>query len=155
MRDAAPSLSLRDGAPTDADAMTALFLAARRAAMPWLPMLHSDQETRWWMASVVLRDCRVRVAEVGGAVTGFAAVRGDWLEHLYVAPAQQGSGVGSCLLDDARRMAGDALRLHVFQRNEGARAFYSRRGFVETAFSDGSGNEEREPDLVMSWRLPP
>lgn len=146
---------LRDGTSRDASALTALFLAARHAAMPWLPALHTEAETRSWIAAVVLRDCRVRVAEADGPVAGFAAFRDDWLEHLYVAPEHQGHGVGSRLLGDVRHVAGTVLQLHVFQRNHRARAFYLSHGFVEADFSDGSGNEEREPDLVMRWTAAP
>lgn len=146
---------LRDATSSDADAIATLFLAARRTAMPWLPTVHTDEETRWWIANVLLRDFRVRIADVGGMVAGFAVVEDGWLNHLYVAPAHQGTGVGSGLLDDAKRMSGAALQLYVFQRNQHARAFYLRRGFVEVTFGDGSGNEEGEPDLVMRWTATP
>ena len=148
-------LVLRHATAADAEAMTPLFLAARRTAMPWLAALHSDEQTYWWIANVVLRDCCVQVAETGDRVVGFAASRDDWLHHLYVAPEHQGIGVGSRLLDDAKRRAGAVLQLYAFQRNQRARDFYARRGFVEVVFSDGSGNEEREPDLVMRWTAVP
>jgi hypothetical protein len=43
------------------------------------------------------------------------------------------------------------LQLFTFQRNERARAFYEARGFVAIGASDGSGNEEGEPDLLYEW----
>ena len=33
------------------------------------------------------------------------------------------------------------------QRNAGARRFYERNSFVAVEFTDGNGNEEREPDV--------
>jgi hypothetical protein len=60
--------------PGDADALTALFLASRRQAMPWLREVHSDDETRWWMGNVALRDLAMRVAALDGVVAGFAAI---------------------------------------------------------------------------------
>jgi ribosomal protein S18 acetylase RimI-like enzyme len=143
--------TLRDATAADAEPIATLFLAARRTAMPWLATPRSDDDTRRWIATVLLRDFRARVAVVGNAVAGFAVVADGWLDHLYVAPACQGVGVGSLLLDDAKRSAGAALRRHVFQRNQRARDFYCRRGFIEPGFSDGAGNMEREPDLVMRW----
>jgi len=143
--------ALRDGAPSDANAVATLFLAARRTAMPWLRVAHTDEETREWIAKVLLPEGRVRVADIGGTAAGFAVVKDGWLDHLYIAPAHQGIGVGSLLLDDAKRIAGTSLQLYVFQRNQRARAFYLRHGFVEVTFSDGADNEEREPDLVMVW----
>jgi len=38
-------------------------------------------------------------------------------------------------------------RLWAFQRNQRARVFYEHRGFVAAEFTDGAGNEEREPDM--------
>jgi GNAT superfamily N-acetyltransferase len=148
-------IALRDGRAADAGALADLFLAARRTALPWLAVVHGDAETRRWIARVLLPGGGVRVGEVDGTAAGFAVVRGGWLEHLYVAPARQGAGIGSLLLDDARRIAGAALSLYVFQRNQRARAFYGKRGFVEATFSDGAANEEREPDLVMRWTATP
>lgn len=146
---------LRDATPRDADAISDLFLAARRTAMPWLAVVHSDDETRGWITDVLLRDRRVRIAEADGQVAGFAVVHDGWLEHLYIAPSHQGTGAGSLLLDDAKGLSGGALQLYVFQRNQRARVFYLNRGFVEAAFSDGTTNEECEPDLVMRWTAMP
>ncbi|HKV00289.1 MAG TPA: GNAT family N-acetyltransferase [Vineibacter sp.] len=144
---------LRDATPGDAHDLTDLFLAARRTAMPWLAVVHTDDETRGWITHALLRDRRVRIAEADGRVAGFAVVHDGWLDHLYIAPAHQGTGAGSLLLDDSKRLSGGALQLYVFQRNQRARAFYLSRGFVEAAFSDGATNEEREPDLVMRWTI--
>ena len=48
-----------------------------------------------------------------------------------------------------RRSAGaEGLQLWVFQRNVGARRFYERHGFTLTELTDGSRNEEREPDAL-------
>ena len=65
-------------------------------------------------------------------------------------PGWTGKGIGSRLLEvvcaEAARVT-PVLRLYTFARNTGARRFYERHGFVVTAESDGSGNEEREPDV--------
>jgi len=146
--------AIRVAVPDDADALTSLFLAARRQAMPWLPEVHSDVETLWWMGNVVLRELSVRVATQDGAIAGFAAIQPGWLDHLYIAPARQRAGLGTLLLAEARRIGGDPLRLWVFQRNLAARAFYRRHGFVEEELTDGAANEEREPDVRMIWSAP-
>jgi len=44
------------------------------------------------------------------------------------------------------------LRLWVFQRNERARAFYAKNGFLELELTDGDANEEKMPDVLMHWR---
>ncbi|MDX3097277.1 GNAT family N-acetyltransferase [Streptomyces sp. ME01-24h] len=150
------AIRIRPARAADADAITAVFLASRAAAMPWLPRLHSDEETRWWVANVVLEQCRVWVAEqtATGAVTGFAALEGDWLEHLYLRPGVRGRGIGSRLLGEVVRHHPDGpLSLHVFRRNTAARGFYERHGFRAVPGSESTANEEGEQDLT--YRLPP
>jgi hypothetical protein len=49
----------------------------------------------------------------------------------------------------------DCLHLWVFQKNIGARRFYERRGFRAIKETDGTGNEEREPDALVEWRRDP
>lgn len=84
-------------------------------------------------------------------LVGYARVAGDWLDDLYVDPAHQGSGVGTMLLDVVKRLRPDGFCLWVFESNVDARSFYARRGLVELEHTDGSGNEERAPDLRMAW----
>ena len=74
------------------------------------------------------------------------------IEHLYVQPAHQRRGVGAALLARARAVSPGGLSLWCFVRNRPARAFYAREGFIEVEETDGSGNEEREPDLAHRLR---
>ena len=145
---------IRDASPDDAEAMTALFLAARRQAMPWLREVHSDAETRWWVGNVLLHELTVRVATLNGVIAGFAGIQPGWLDHLYIAPAHQRGGLGTRLLEEAKRIGGAPLRLWAFQRNHPARAFYRRHGFIDEELTDGAANEEREPDVRMLWSGP-
>jgi hypothetical protein len=72
------------------------------------------------------------------------------VEHLYVQPDFQRAGIGSALLEVAKSRRPGGLRLWVFQRNHGARAVYARHGFTEVRFTDGSDNEEQEPDVFLA-----
>ena len=144
-------LSLRRACASDAAAIAAIHVAARRKAMPYLPELHTDDEVRAWVASSMLPNAVVWVAEIDGKVAGYVASRGTDLDHLYVAPERQGRGVGSLLLSKAKELRPEGLELHAFRWNRRARAFYETRGFVAIAFSDGAGNEEQEPDVLYRW----
>jgi GNAT superfamily N-acetyltransferase len=145
--------SLRKATEQDALPLSEIFLAARRAAMPYLPARYTDTEVLGWIRDVVISESRVLIATAAdGTATGFASVRNGWLDHLYVAPAAQARGVGSRLLAGAKEVSAGGLKLHVFQRNDGARRFYERRGFRLVSLRDGSENEEREPDAVYQWR---
>jgi putative acetyltransferase len=124
--------------------------AARAQALPWLPVLHTPEEEAAYFAGAVGRG-EVTVAELDGRVAGFASVA-ELLDHLYVAPEAQGLGLGSALLYAARALRPDGLALWTFQRNIRARRFYEQRGFGLVRLTDGSGNEEREPDAL--YRLP-
>ncbi|MEU0759132.1 GNAT family N-acetyltransferase [Streptomyces microflavus] len=145
---------IRPATAQDAEAVTGVFLASRGAAMPYLPRVHSDEDTLAWITHVVLpTSTAVRVAEgAEGELLGFAVLAGDdELDHLYLRPDALRRGIGSRLLAEVREAAGGPLNLYVFQRNTAARAFYERHGFTAVAFDDGGRNEENEPDVLYHW----
>jgi ribosomal protein S18 acetylase RimI-like enzyme len=146
------SMEIERASSEDAGALAAIFTAARHEAMPWLPRLHSAAEDRDFIGGRVMAECEVLVVRREGRPAGFLALSGDLVEHLYVSPGAQRAGIGSALLDAAKRASPDGLRLWVFQRNQGAVAFYERHGFSEVERTDGSANEEREPDALLAWR---
>ena len=132
--------------------MTAVFLAARAAALPWLPDLHTAEETRWWVEHVVLTRERTWVATEADDVLGFAAVGDGSLEHLYLRPDRRRQGIGTLLFQHVQDELPEGFTFFVFTRNAPARAFYERMGCRVVATSDGRDNEEREPDLTYEWR---
>jgi GNAT superfamily N-acetyltransferase len=91
------------------------------------------------------------VAEEAGAVVGFIGFREGWIDHLYVHPDWQGRGIGPQLLAKPLQYR-QARRLWTFQKNARARRFYEARGFRLVELTDGSGNEEKEPDALYEWR---
>ena len=151
-----PNLVIRRPNPErfaqDADTVTALFLEARRAALPRVKVVRSEQETYAWMREVVFPRRSIRIAQLGDVIVGFAARDGAWLEHLYVKVGWTGRGIGSELLNvvlsEARNVT-PVLRLYTFQCNEPARRFYEQHGFTAVALGDGSTNEEGEPDVRL------
>jgi putative acetyltransferase len=156
----APRLIIRRPDPTrfedEVDEVTALFLAARREALPGLRMAHSDAQTRDWMRATVFPHQSVRLACLRDEIVGFAARDGAWLAHLYVKPGWTGHRIGQELLDAVIAEATPqtaVLRLWTFQRNAGARRFYESNGFVVAREGDGKGNEEGEPDVLYEKRL--
>jgi chorismate mutase/GNAT superfamily N-acetyltransferase len=144
-----PDIWLRLATETDVEAVAAVQIAARRdATMP--PGLHPDHEVLAWLTAR-LRDSEVWVAEVDGVVAGYARMTETWLDDLYVAPPYAGQGVGSTLLDVVKAQRPNGFCLWVFEMNVPARGFYRQRGLVELERTDGSGNEERSPDIRMAW----
>ncbi|GHA91121.1 MULTISPECIES: GNAT family N-acetyltransferase [Streptomyces] len=149
-----PSAGIRLRAATseDAEAVTRVFLDSRAAVLPYLPRVHSDEETRAWITHVLLPGSRTWVAEDGaGELLGFASLDGDELDQLYLRPDALRRGIGTRLLDRVKAASRGELSLYTFRRNTAACAFYERHGFVAVAYDDGSRNEEREPDVQYRW----
>lgn len=154
------SVRVRVAAPADAAEITAVHLASRAAAVPWLPRLHTDEETLARFGDVVLPGSRVWVAEevsvahggAGGArIVGFSVLDGDSLDQLYLLPGVRRRGIGTLLLETVRSARPGGLMLHVFARNAEARTFYAHHGFEVGATDDGSGTEEGLSDLTCRW----
>ena len=143
---------IRAARSDDALAITQAHVDARRVAMPWLPVVHSFEDAVRFFGEFVIPNQVVLVAELEEGVVGFIAIEGAWVEHLYVAPAHQGIGIGDALLQKAKELRPEGLMLWTFERNHRARAFYEKRGFVALEFTDGSRNEERTPDVRYQWR---
>ncbi|MFE2973692.1 GNAT family N-acetyltransferase [Streptomyces sp. NPDC059258] len=164
-RPAHEGVRLRPATAEDAEAVTRVFLDSRTAAMPYLPRIHSDEDTLAWITHVVLpastavwvaeepgEDRRNGDGKEGGELLGFAVLAGGAeLDHVYLRPDSLRRGIGSRLLAEVRRAADGPLSLYVFQRNATARAFYERHGFAAVAFDDGGRNEENEPDVLYRW----
>ena len=121
--------------------------------MTFLPNIHTDEETFFFIDNIVLRDQDVHVAETNGEISGFVAIERDMVEHLYVRPDLLRRGIGSALLQRAKERLPSGFRLWVFQENVPARRFYERHGLRLVEETDGSRNEERTPDALYEWRL--
>ncbi|MGJ5178900.1 GNAT family N-acetyltransferase [Bradyrhizobium oligotrophicum] len=135
------------------DAAARVHRASFDLALPWLAGLHTPVEDRWFYRERVFRDCELWGAFQGDELTGFVAFRNAWIDQLYIRSEAQGRGIGSRLLDLAKDSS-DRLQLWTFQRNTAARRFYERRGFVLIEQSEGTRNEEREPDALYCWTRP-
>lgn len=142
---------LRRALTSDARAVAALYLRSFDAAMPTVRRAHSDDEVRTWIRNVLIPAGHAWVAEVDDYVVGLVVVRDGWIDQLYVDPAWQGRGTGAQLLTLAKKQHPSGLQLWTFEVNRPAQQFYERHGFAAVERTDGSGNEEREPDLRYVW----
>ncbi len=129
---------------TDIDAVLGIGRAAWRATFEPMagPAYVEAGLARWWTREAVRADIdngRVLLAEDGDDVRGMAltVTRSGGpaeLRRLYVAPQQQGRGIGSALLAAVVAATGGdrALELTVLETNHHARRFYARHGFRPT-----------------------
>ena len=119
--------------------------------LTFLPTLHTPDEDREFFGRAV-EEQEVWVWDEDGRVLGFAALGDGMLNHLYVDPDAMGGGIGTALLARRQERCPQGFRLWTFQQNKGARRFYERSGFRVVELTDGSGNEEREPDVLYEWK---
>jgi GNAT superfamily N-acetyltransferase len=148
------TVHIRRAGPADAIDFADVYLASFHARYAF-PLAHTDDEVRAWIRAELESSKETWVAEVGPAVVGMMVLDGDELDQLYVRPDRWRQGVGGRLLELAKQRRPDGLALYTFQENVGARVFYERHGFTAVAFGDGSGNEERQPDVRYAWRPRP
>ena len=131
-------------------ALATLHRTTMRTSLTYLPELHTAAEDLDFFRDQLFPNNDIWLVEDDGVVLGYAAHRPGWLNHLYVHPDHQGRGVGAALVRQA--MADDDhLQLWAFQKNDRARGFYERRGFVLERLTDGEHNEEHEPDALYVW----
>jgi ribosomal protein S18 acetylase RimI-like enzyme len=144
-------VTLRRATAADAPAIARVLRQAFRVSLPFLPELHTPEEDLWFVREVMLVKDEVWVAEEAREVVGFVAFREGWIDHLYVHPDWQGRGIGPELLAKPLQYR-QVRRLWTFQKNARARKFYEARGFKLVELTDGSHNEEKEPDALYEWR---
>jgi ribosomal protein S18 acetylase RimI-like enzyme len=146
---------VRSAEEADAAVIARIHMASRSAAMPYLPpQKRSHEQVTRWVRDTLLRQCRTWVAVRDAEITGYAALDGDLLEHLYLRPDVRRQGTGTLLLDEVRRHSPGGVSLHVFQQNTEARAFYQRHGFTVVDTSNGDRNMENLPDMTLRWTPP-
>jgi len=114
-------------------------------------MVHTNEETRSWIARWVVPQTELWVAESdGGALVGMLVLDDEWVDQLYVEPALTGQGIGGELIALAKRERPSGLRLWTFESNVRARRFYERHGFSSRDRTAGD-NEEGAPDILYVW----
>lgn len=93
---------------------------------------------------------KLRLASTPTCVLGPKPIE---LERIYVEKPYVGSGVGAMLMDcvigKASELRRKTLWLGVWEKNQRARNFYRRYGFVEVGKKDFMLGLDRQTDLVM------
>src|SRR5437764_15127949 len=105
----APTRSRQDMKATHRLAILAdadrLFEIRRQSIIALAPKKLSTAEAQAWAAKLTvagmaqkIRELEIWIAELGHAVVGWGAIRGDRLEGLYTDPTFAGRGIGAALL---------------------------------------------------------
>ena len=114
-----------------------LYDIRRRSILELAPPTMPATEAEAWAAQLTLsgmerklHELEIWIAERGGIVAGWGAIRGDMLEGLYAAPESAGQGVGGGLLDRLEGlMRGRGIQAVQAEASSNARDFYLRRGY--------------------------
>ncbi|WP_329262554.1 GNAT family N-acetyltransferase [Streptomyces pseudovenezuelae] len=146
------SVVIRRATASDAAASADVYLRSFAAALPTVVRPRSDDEVRAYIRDVVVPSHETWVAVAEEQVVGLMVLDGDLLSQLYLDPGWRGRGIGDRFVTLAKERGPRGLSLWTFQVNKPAHRFYERHGFVEAERTDGSGNEEREPDVRYVWR---
>src|SRR5260370_16689318 len=125
--------TLRRATACDADAIANVYSTSFRL-LTFLPMLHTVDEYRWFIANVILNECEVTVAEDGSGIVAFLTLQGEEVRLLYTRPDRMGMGSGTQLLDAAKASGIGALELWCFQANKRPRRFYQPPAFPPIPF---------------------
>lgn len=125
----------------------------KRAAYDFIPLEQGrtlDEDDAFFRREILPRSS-LWIAVEDGRVLGFLALRGSYVDRLYVHPGQQRRGVGEALLQKALALSPQGLELHTHVRNAKARAFYEKHGFRAARFGT-SPPPESEPDVEYQLR---
>jgi GNAT superfamily N-acetyltransferase len=122
MNSIAIPFKLRRATDGDAETIADLFFASYRL-LTFLPMLHTIEGYRRFVASVMLKECAVTVVEDDTCIISFLAQQGEEVRQLYTRPDCIGRGAGTQLIEAAKLSGVAALELWCFQANARARRF--------------------------------
>ena len=143
---------IRPYKPNDFSVVNLLWRRAREQAFPDFQRRkgHTFEEDQAYFRSVILVNNDIWIVEMDGQPTAFMAIAGDFIDQLYVDPDHQRLGLGKKLLDHAKSLSPEQLRLYTLQINTNGRAFYEKNGFrvVNLGFSPAP---ESEPDVEYHW----
>lgn len=147
---------MRPASTADVEAVAELRALVLRADLERLGR-YDEQRVRQRLRDGFV-PAHTRVIEVGGAFAGCVSLRPadgvHWLEHFYLAPQVQGSGIGTAVLRGLLERCdreGALVRLNVL-RGSPARRLYERHGFTVETEDPVDVFMVRRPALTMRGR---
>lgn len=142
----------REATTDDIREVARLFRRSFQHTYPSFPKLHTAEEDIEYFTNEVFPNHKVYLAvdPHGQRIVGLIVFSKDTVNHLYLLPETTNRGVGTALLNIAKKQGG-TLRLWTFQVNEVAKKFYAKHGFKVVRETDGAENEEGQPDVLFEW----
>ena len=144
---------IREFNPQDTIATAAIWHRSGLDEYTYLPAFQrlDDKKALEIFKAVIVKNCDIWVYEAESKVRGFIAMKGSYIDRLYVDPIAQKSGIGTAFLLHAKKICPSGLQLCTHQQNHRARKFYEKFGFVAVKFGI-SPPPESAPDVEYHWR---
>ena len=138
---------IRTYQPSDVEQVLNIWLEASARA-------HDFVAREFWeskvedMRDVYLPAAETYVYEENGTVRGFVSLHGDSIAALFVAPTEQGAGIGGRLMGKAKEVRHE-LTLTVYKENRRGVRFYEKCGFAVR--DERLDSHTGHPELVMAY----
>lgn len=137
----------------DESAVVSVWYRSGRATYAFLPLW---QELTLERAGRIFREviraqCNVWVGTLNEQIVAYLAMRGSYIDRMFVDPSEWRRGWGTRLIVFAKGVSPDGLELHTHQENHAARTFYEKHGFTAVKFAT-SPPPESAPDVEYHWR---
>lgn len=137
----------------DAQGVAELYLLARRESLGAIPpVFGSDERVLTWLANRIRNGEECWITRDESGISAFMLLEPEWLDQLYVRPDRIGQGLGTRLVEKAKVLMPNGMKLWTFQSNVLAHKFYEQHGFVVIEKTDGRHNEEQSPDVCYEWQ---
>jgi ribosomal protein S18 acetylase RimI-like enzyme len=145
--------TIRPFQPADAADVVAVWHRSGIAAYTFLPTWQAFtlEQARGVFDRIIRPHCAIWVATLDERVVAYLAMKGSYIDRLYVDPLEWRKGWGTQLVHFAKHVSPGGLELHTHQENVVARAFYERHGFQAVKFGR-SPPPESAPDVEYHWR---
>ena len=136
--------------PDEPEQVVRIWRRSREDAQPWLEarMAHSDADDLRHFRDVVATENEVWVAAASGAPVALMALRPGFIDQLYVDPSAQKLGVGTALLDHAKRAGPQVLSLSPTSATS-ARAPSTSAAASRPSPSVSARRQRSEPDVRL------
>jgi len=100
---------------------------------------------------VIRAQCNIWVGTLEQQVVAYLAMKGSYIDRMFVDPSQCRKGWGTRLIIFAKSLSPNGLELHTHQGTRAARRLYEKHGFKAVHFGT-SPPPESAPDVEYHWK---